>query len=584
MSYLVLARKWRPVNFDELTGQEPIAGILKNAILNNKVAHAYIFSGPRGVGKTSTARILAKALNCVQGPTNEPCGKCPSCLAIADGSSMDVTEIDGASNTGVDNIRDLRERVRYASYGGGYKVYIIDEAHMLSTAAFNALLKTLEEPPPHVIFVLATTEPKKIPATVLSRCQHLPFRRISTQKIKERLKHITRQEDLKIADAALEMVARAADGSMRDSLTILDQVASFSEDINAEDIKDLLGFTDMETLSRLAAAVIGGDRKDIVGTIKELAESGTDLKTFTKDYLQFMRDLLIARIVGDTEEIMDLSEEEAKVIHSLVKGTNEEHLALLLTELIKAEPSIRSALFPRIALEMTLLRLSMMSHFKAVDEAIRIISSPDQTGLSNPSKPAPRPVVSKEPLAKKQPPAEPRGNQAGVARKAPETPVVPEHQASSGPTPKQAEKPKNIPAVSTASLQTGAASSDIPTAEIWKTVLERIDSENPPLASKLMEGNVTVAEGGITIVFNGGMSVLAGSVKENIPIIKETIRDITGKTLSVRIETKEVKSLSKIELKEKALNNPVVKEALELFEGRIVDIYPIKENKGGAHV
>ncbi len=256
MSYLVLARKWRPKTFDELTGQEPIAGILKNAILNNKVAHAYIFSGPRGVGKTSTARILAKALNCVQGPTTEPCGKCPSCVAVADGSSMDVTEIDGASNTGVDNIRDLRERVRYASYGGGYKVYIIDEAHMLSTAAFNALLKTLEEPPAHVIFVLATTEPKKIPATVLSRCQHLPFRRISTQRIKERLRYISGEENLRIADSAFEMIARAADGSMRDSLTILDQIASFSEEISSEDVKDLLGFTDMQTLSHLAEAVI----------------------------------------------------------------------------------------------------------------------------------------------------------------------------------------------------------------------------------------------------------------------------------------------------------------------------------------
>jgi len=187
MSYLVLARKWRPTTFDELTGQEPIAGILKNSILGNKVAHAYIFSGPRGVGKTSTARILARTLNCEKPVEAVPCGKCPSCLSIADGSSMDVTEIDGASNTGVDNIRDLRERVRYASYGGAYKVYIIDEAHMLSTAAFNALLKTLEEPPPHVIFVLATTDPKKIPATVLSRCQHLPFRRITSHKIKSGL-------------------------------------------------------------------------------------------------------------------------------------------------------------------------------------------------------------------------------------------------------------------------------------------------------------------------------------------------------------------------------------------------------------
>src|SRR5271157_741243 len=217
MAYMVLARKWRPQIFDDLTGQEPVARILKNALSNNKVAHAYIFSGPRGVGKTSTARILAKALNCEKGPTSDPCGKCQSCLAVADGSSIDVSEIDGASNTGVDNIRDLREKIRYAPSAGRYKVYIIDEAHMLSTSAFNALLKTLEEPPPHVIFVLATTEPKKIPATVLSRCQHLPFSRMSGHKIKERLKTIADTEGIKIASSPLEMITRAADGSMRDA-------------------------------------------------------------------------------------------------------------------------------------------------------------------------------------------------------------------------------------------------------------------------------------------------------------------------------------------------------------------------------
>ncbi|MFA5353839.1 MAG: DNA polymerase III subunit gamma/tau, partial [Thermodesulfovibrionales bacterium] len=326
MSYLVLARKWRPQTFDDLTGQESISRILKNAISLNKIAHAYIFSGPRGVGKTTTARILAKALNCVDGPTIEPCGVCPSCTTISDGSSMDVSEIDGASNTGVDNIRDLRERIRYAPSGGKHKVYIIDEAHMLSTSAFNALLKTLEEPPPHVIFVLATTEPKKIPATVLSRCQHLPFRRISGQKIKERLRFITEREGIRITDPALEMVARAADGSMRDSLTLLDQVASFSEDISVEEIRDLLGITDVQTLLQLTSAVIEGDRKEIIEIIAGLTESGTDLKAFTRDLLQFIRNLLIAKIVGDTTGIMELSEEETGAIESIKGTTAEEHL------------------------------------------------------------------------------------------------------------------------------------------------------------------------------------------------------------------------------------------------------------------
>jgi DNA polymerase III subunit gamma/tau len=561
MSYLVLARKWRPTTFDELTGQEPIAGILKNAIVNNKVAHAYIFSGPRGVGKTSTARILAKALNCVEGPTTVPCGKCPSCLAITDGSSMDVTEIDGASNTGVDNIRDLRERVRYASYGGGHKVYIIDEAHMLSTAAFNALLKTLEEPPPQVIFVLATTDPKKIPATVLSRCQHLPFRRISTQKIKERIKHISKEESLKIADAALEMVARAADGSMRDSLTILDQIASFSEDITAEDVKDLLGFTDMETLSSLAAAVMGGDRKGIVDIIAELTESGTDLKTFTKDYLQFMRDLLIAKIVGNTDGIMDLSEEESKVIRSLTGGTSEEHLALLLTELIKAEPSIRAALFPRINLEMHLLRLSMLSHFVSIDEAMKMFGTAGPRAMTGQKISVPS-SQAKEASVKEIRPGEQKNKEAAAVGKKTSPAVT--KPANFQPTDFQPTKVSEL---------------DIPTADLWESVLNKIEHLNAPLASKLREGNASVSEDGITILFNGGVSVLAESVKENISLVQETIKSVAGKPMPVRIETKEMKTLSKADLKEKALNNAVVKEALELFDGRIIDIYPTKENK-----
>lgn len=527
MSYLVLARKWRPLTFDDLVGQEPIARILKNAILTNKVVHAYIFSGPRGVGKTSTARILAKALNCYNGPTPEPCGKCPSCTAISEGSSIDVSEIDGASNTGVDNIRDIRERVRYAPSGDRYKVYIIDEAHMLSISAFNALLKTLEEPPPHVIFVLATTDPKKIPATVLSRCQHLPFRRISGQKIRERLKLICGAEDLNIEDPALEMIARAADGSMRDSLTILDQIASFSDTITASDIKDLLGITDINSISQLASSLIDGNRKNIITIIAEITDSGTDLKTFTKDFLQFIRNLLIVKIAGDEENIIDLGEEELDAINSIKDRVSEEHLTIVLSELIKAEPGIKSAFHPRVALEMTLIRLSMLDHLKSVNEALRIVSG--------------------------------QGNQKTEDRK-------------QNTEDKMQRIEDRHP--SARSLQPSAS-----VVDIWNTAIEKIDSENHPLAYKLKEGFLSFGSNEIKITFNGGLSVHAESVKDNLPGIKKLIKDLSGKDINITVDTKKGKSLSKKDFREKALQNPVVREAIELFEGRIVDVTPNTEKQ-----
>lgn len=558
MSYLVLARKWRPQTLEDLTGQETIAHILKNAITSNKIAHAYIFSGPRGVGKTTTARILAKALNCVNGPTPEPCGKCQSCTAIADGSSIDVSEIDGASNTSVDNIRDLRERVRYAPAGGKYKVYIIDETHMLSTSAFNALLKTLEEPPSHVIFVLATTEPKKIPPTVLSRCQHLPFRRISGQKIKERLKYISEKEGIKITDSALEMITRASDGSMRDSLTILDQAASFSEDITVSEIKDLLGITDIETLSGLTLAVIEGNRKNIINIISELTNSGTDMKALTKDLLYFVRNLLIAKIISDTDNIVDLSEQELNAIDNLKNKVTEEHIALILSELIKTEPGIKSSFYPRIAIEMALIKLSLLSHLKSVNEALSAISGEVPSKLLRGTEARSNPVSSEQSS---------KSNMLEIA--SPETALSDKTKLFANAQNDRIEGARS----GSAGIRVSSLS------EIWNAVLEKIDGTNHPLSSKLQEGDVSFGNNEIKIIFNGGLSVHAEAVKENLPFIKKLIQDLSGRNISINIETVKAKLVSKRDLKEEAKNNPIVKEALELFEGRIVDVIPTKNSE-----
>lgn len=515
MSYLVLARRWRPQVFEDLIGQEGIAKILKNAISFDKLAHAYIFSGPRGVGKTTTARILAKALNCEKGPTPDPCGACRFCKDITEGTSMDVLEIDGASNTGVDNIRDLRERVRYAPSEGRYKVYIIDEAHMLSTSAFNALLKTLEEPPPHVIFILATTEPKKIPITVLSRCQHLPFKRISKQKIKERLRFICNSDQISITDSALELIARAGDGSMRDALTILDQVTSFSEDVTEVELQDLLGFTGIEVLSKLTEAVINGDNSTIISIISDLSNSGNDMKVIIKDLLQFIRNLLIAKIVQETENVLDLSEEEFRAINKLKEIVSEEYLTLILSELIKSEPSVKSSFYPRVAMEIALIRLAMLSRFRTIEDSIKMLSNSLESKSQSFS---------------------------------------------------QTDPPNNdntFKVIDTSSVPS-----------IWSTVMKKIDDINHPLFSKLQEGDISFNDSEIKIRFNGGLSVHAQSVKENLPFIKNLIKETASKDIPIIIEEVTSCSVSKKDIVEDAKNNPIVKEAIELFEARIVDIIP----------
>ncbi len=587
MSYLVLARKWRPTTFDDLVGQEPIARMLKNALLQGKISHAYIFSGPRGVGKTTTARILAKALNCKEGPATAPCGICDSCTAVTEGSSVDVIEIDGASNNSVDDVRDLRERVKYAPAGGKYKVYIIDEVHMLSGSAFNALLKTLEEPPPHVIFVLATTEMKKIPATVLSRCQHMPFRRIATSVIKARLQHIANIEKINISSHALGLVAKAADGSMRDSLTILDQVSSFSDEINEEQVQNLLGLTDFGMLAKASMAIIIGSRIDLIEIIDSLSEQGFDFRAFAKELAQFFRDLLIASVVKQPGDVLELSKEELAAVKELVAASSEDQLTLLLSEVMKAEADVRNSSLPRIALEMALIRASFLSSLKPVREIIKNLDSlsrglPAQAAIAEPIKKQPEIMVTLPEAAPKQraveavktePPAAPSPKPVDETEAAEliEGDIEASPISDAGEEESFEEPLSDIPEA--ASLKKEPEKEKDITV-IWQEVLDSIDA---PLASKLEHAALELTGDQLQVTLQSGQALFVDTIRKSLADIEKILSEHAGRKLSITLSAlQKKKAVPKKDLKKKASDEPLIKEALELFDGRIIDVIPVE--------
>jgi DNA polymerase III subunit gamma/tau len=433
MAYEVLARKWRPQHFDDVVGQGHVTQTLKNAITSGRIAHAYLFVGPRGIGKTSVARIFAKALNCLNGgPTVTPCGTCDNCREITAGNSLDVMEIDGASNNGVEQVRDLRETVRYAPTRGAFKIYIIDEVHMLSTAAFNALLKTLEEPPPHVKFFFATTEPEKILATIVSRCQRFDLRRIPVPLIVERLEQIAKADAIDADRDALLAVARGAEGGMRDAQSALDQLISFKGNtIREEDVLAVFGLVARSTLERLAAQVLAGEIPALLTTVAELDAGGKDLQRLVADLMDHFRNLLVCLNVPDPQATLELTVEQVDVLRTQAAHTDTERVLRITDVLAELEDRMRFALSKRTLLETALIRCSRMATVVSLDEILGKLNALRDAmgeGAVEPSGPA---VVA----------ARARGAEFIEKRPAAEPPAAPtERAASPAARPKPAEE------------------------------------------------------------------------------------------------------------------------------------------------
>ena len=405
MSYQVLARKWRPQTFADVVGQGATAETLKNAISQNRIAHAYLFAGTRGVGKTTTARILAKALNCQRGPTVDPCNDCASCREVTSGQAIDVLEIDAASNRGIDEIRELRESVRYRPARDRYKVFIIDEVHMLTTEAFNALLKTLEEPPSHVVFILATTELHKVPGTILSRCQHFNFRAISYREIVQRLAFIASQEEVRIGDQALSAIARASEGSLRDGESLLDQAISLcGQEVKEEQVRDLLGVVPQQLLEDFTDALISRDSKRVLALVDRLLTSGRNPLQLVRELMGHFRNLLMVRIAGTDSHLVAAPAEDLARLEAVSAQLSEEDLTRFFQILVATDGELRWSAHPRLHLEMGLVRMVQAKRLASLEELLAALSGGAPAGNPEPSPPpGPTPSAVPHPSAVRPP-------------------------------------------------------------------------------------------------------------------------------------------------------------------------------------
>jgi len=549
MSYLVLARKYRPQAFDQVIEQVHITRTLTNAISSERVAHAILFSGPRGTGKTTVARILAKAMNCKQGPTPEPCNSCRSCNEITAGHAADVFEIDGASNNSVDQIRELRENIKYMPAHSPSKIYIIDEVHMLSTAAFNALLKTLEEPPSHVMFMFATTEPQKIPITILSRCQRYHFRRIGLDSLSSHMASLCRKEGFEISEESLGLIAREAGGSMRDALSLLDQLMTCAQGlVTHEQVLDILGVIDRKIIFDLASSILNADIPVVLDLLDDVYDRGHDMKKLYANLLEHFRNLLVVAMGNRVEKLVDLPSGELEQLVTQAKPLSAGILSHIFDMLFKAEPSIRLSPQPKLALEMTLIRLLQAKPALSIDVLIDKLDALRQE------------VSAAEPVSK------------NVGEHSTAEPAV---QSSPG-----GSKAKREGSGSAEGVYAPATESTGKADQMWQQICEIVSQKNPSLAANLVKCKLTnTAEGSIEIdVPDNGFTINMIQRDKNMAILKQVCTAVFGFDPTIRLSISTSmgdhtqKKKKDKQLKQEAISHPLVADAIEIFDGKLVDV------------
>jgi len=564
MSYQVIARKYRPQTFDDVVGQHLVTDTLKNAIQTDRVAHGYIFSGARGVGKTTTARILAKALNCVAGPTVTPDGTCPSCVEIAAGNSVDVQEIDAASNRGIDEIRELRESVRYLPARDRYKIFIIDEAHMLTTEAFNALLKTLEEPPPRSLFILATTEPHKLPPTIQSRCQHFSFRLLDYAEICDRIRQLVTEEKVAADEGAISTIAQAAEGSMRDALSLLDQaIAASGARLEEKRVREVLGVVPTELLMGLVRAIDAGDSRDVLERVGRLAAEGYELAHFTGELTRFVRDLMIARTCGQESPLLQVPANERRDLGELAARFSEEDLSRFFNLLLRAEGEMRYALAPRFNLELTLMKLV---HARRLASLESLLSGLGGAGLPgrNAGDSNSRPATSAPARSSPEPRSE---NRHAMPTAAPRPAAPPAHTpAAAAPRAARAEEPEPTEQ---------APPADDPQLAAIKTM---VYSQSNFLGSCLEHlSHCEIGSEEVEFAFAAKDSFFADLLKNREQ--QETLRAVASKVLGrpvricVRLEEQGAEArMGRPSARERAERDPGVEGFRKKFNGAVVDV------------
>jgi DNA polymerase-3 subunit gamma/tau len=525
MSYQVTARKWRPQTFDDVVEQQHVTRTLKNAIRFDRVAHAYLFAGTRGVGKTTMARVLAKALNCEHGPTPDPCGTCSTCLEIAQGASMDIVEIDGASNRGIDEIRDLRETLRYLPSRGRYKVYIIDEVHMLTKEAFNALLKTLEEPPPHVVFIFATTELDKIPHTIISRCQRFEFKRVSLSGIVSQLEHIIDSEGISISPTSLLRIAKAAEGSMRDAQSLFDQVVAYTgTEVDDREVDHLLGSVGSETLAQCLSAIVRQDADTALHTVDALQDEGHDAVAIIRALQEGLRHLIVLKTTDHPAELIPLSEADLDLLRQVAESASVEDIYGLFQVLVAAEQSLRGAGNPFLVLEMTVIRMARIGRVSSLDTILG--------ALQNLEKGLPEPAVAQRPIETiSEPPIAP----------------APSRQAAPAETPPRPDRPRPEPAAQPLEPATPpvskAASQPVPEpaaspGDFWQALQDNVTERRPMVGGFLQSGRVlSHNETELVIGFAKGDDFFRTSLmeRENLSVVQAAAEAVDGRPLHVKI-------------------------------------------------